>query len=124
MILVDTTLWIDHLHRANSLLSALLTSNQVLMHPFVFGELAMGSLRDRDKTLHSLRRLPEMLPARDSEVLTMVSRAGLVGTGIGYIDAHLLTSVRLMPGTLLWTRDKRLAQVAGRLGLAARPHGP
>jgi predicted nucleic acid-binding protein len=124
MILVDTTLWVDHLSKTNPTLSALLTNNEVLMHPFVFGELAMGYLRDRDKTLHLLRRLPEMLQARESEVLTLVGRAGLFGTGIGYTDAHLLTSVRLMPGTQLWTRDKRLAQAAGRLGLAAQPHVP
>ena len=73
MILADTSLWIDHLHRANAMMSALLANNEVLMHPFVFGELAMGSLRDRDRTLHSLQRLPEMLPARDSEVLAFVT---------------------------------------------------
>jgi hypothetical protein len=91
------------------------------MHRFVFGELAMGDLRPRDATLHSLSRLPVMLPARDSEVLALVNRAGLYATGIGYIDAHLLTAVRLLPGTEIWTRDQKLKAVAERLSLAARP---
>ncbi len=89
------------------------------MHRFVFGEVAMGDLRPREDTLHWLNRLPELLPARDSEVLALIDRSGLYATGIGYIDAHLLTAVRLVPETQLWTRDKRLHSVAGRLSIAA-----
>ena len=124
MILVDTSLWVDYLHKGNALLSTLLAQNNVLMHRYVYGELAMGTLRDRDRTLHALRRLPEMLPARDSEVLALNHGSQLFGTGIGYLDAHLLTAVRLVPGAQLWTRDKRLNHAASRLGVAARPHAP
>jgi predicted nucleic acid-binding protein len=124
MILVDTSLWVDYLHRGNALLSSLLAQNNVLMHRFVYGELALGTLRDRDRTLHALRRLPEVLPARDSEVLTLIHGSQLFATGIGYLDAHLLTAVRLMPGARLWTRDKRLYQAASRLGVAAPLHAP
>ena len=124
MILVDTSLWVDYLHKGNALLSTLLAQNNVLMHRYVYGELAMGTLRDRDRTLHALRRLPEMLPARDSEVLALIHGSQLFGTGIGYLDAHLLAAVRLVPGAQLWTRDKRLNQAASRLGVAARPHAP
>jgi predicted nucleic acid-binding protein len=122
VILVDTSIWIDHLRRADALLSSLLDAGRVLMHPYVFGELAMGDLRPRGTVLHSLSRLPEMLPARDSEVLALVDRQRLFGTGIGFIDAHLLTAVRLMPEATLWTRDQRLLAAAERLSLAARPH--
>ncbi len=81
----------------------------------------MGDLRPRDETLRWLNRLPELLPARDSEVLALVNKAGLYATGIGYIDAHLLTAVRLVPDTRFWTRDKRLREVAERLSVAANP---
>lgn len=122
MILVDTSVWIDHLNHGDPVLFSLLGENNVLLHPFVFGELALGTLRHPDAVLRSLRRLPEMRPARDSEVLAFIDRAGLGGTGIGYIDAHLITAVRLMRGAQLWTRDRRLEAVADRLGLAAHPH--
>ncbi len=88
------------------------------MHPFVFGELAMGDLRPREPLLHFLSRLPEMLPARDREVLTLIGRERLYATGVGYIDAHLMASVRLSPDTRFWTRDKRLRVIAERLGIA------
>jgi hypothetical protein len=91
------------------------------MHPFVYGELCMGTFRDRVAVLHSLRRLPEMLPARDNEVLTLVEAQHLYGLGVGFIDAHLLAAVRLMPSTRLWTHDRRLHAIAERLSLAAQP---
>lgn len=100
---------------------ALLDGNRVLMHRFVFGEMAMGDLRPRREILRWLDRLPELMPARDSEVIALVNQAVLHATGIGYIDAHLLTAVRLVPDTQLWTRDKRLRAVAERLSIAAIP---
>ena len=89
-----------------------------LFHPL---QHAMADLRPRDETLRWLNRLPELLPARDSEVLALVDRARLYATGIGYIDAHLITAVRLVPDTQLWTRDKRLRAVAERLSIASDP---
>lgn len=122
MILVDTSIWVDHLRRADPLMSSLLDQGDVLMHPFVFGEIAMGDLRPRDKVLHWLSRLPKLLPARDSEVLALVDGASLFATGIGYVDAHLLAAVRLVPDAQLWTRDSKLLAIAERLSVAARPH--
>ncbi len=97
----------------------LLGGGQVFSHPFVVGELAMGSFNRRDLLLKELSDLPQAKLAEDGEVLHFVSRHALFGLGIGYIDAHLLASVRLMPGTLLWTRDKRLLEIASNLRLAA-----
>jgi hypothetical protein len=119
MILVDTSVWIDHLRKSESGLRFLLEEGQVLAHSFVIGELAMGSFRRRDVLLQGLRDLPQAIVAFDDEVLQFVSKRALFGMGIGYIDAHLLAAVRLRPGTLLWTRDKRLLEVATKLGLAA-----
>jgi predicted nucleic acid-binding protein len=119
VILVDTSVWIDHLRKSESRLRFLLGERQVLSHSFVIGELAMGSFKQRDVLLRELRDLPQATVAFDDEVLQFVSKRALFGMGIGYIDAHLLAAVRLKPGTLLWTRDKRLLEVATKLDLAA-----
>ncbi len=97
----------------------LLGTGQVLSHPFVIGELAMGSFKRRDLLVNELMDLPRAKVAEDDEVLQFVSRYALFGSGIGYIDVHLLAAARLMPGTLLWTRDKRLLEIASNLSLAA-----
>lgn len=119
MILVDTSVWVDHLRKDDPGMRLLLDGGRVLLHPFVIGELAMGNVNRRDLILTALRKLPEVLVAREEEVLQFVAARRLFGVGIGYIDAHLLTSVQLTPGASLWTRDKRMFEVAGRLGLAA-----
>ena len=95
MILVDTSVWVDHLRKDNSEMRHLLDGGRVLIHPFVVGELAMGNLNRRDFVLSALRKLREALVAREEEVLQFVATSGLFGLGIGYIDAHLLTSVQL-----------------------------
>jgi len=118
VILVDTSVWIDHLRVGDRGLSRLLDSGQVMAHPFIIGELALGNLRRRDRVLGAMRELPQVHIAADSEVLHFVHQWELFGRGIGYIDAHLLASVRLTPGTRLWTRDQRLHAIAGELGLA------
>lgn len=119
MILVDTSVWIDHLRSGDSVLVSLLNTRQVLAHPFVIGELALGNLRQRDVILDTLNDMPRAKIASDEEVLTFINQNKLYGLGVGYIDAHLLTSVRLNPGTLLWTQDKRLSAAAQQLGLLA-----
>ena len=121
MILVDTSVWIDHLRQGNAELVRLLNTGQVLAHPFVTGELALGSLQNRDKVLVALQDLPQACVATDVEVMRFITREALFGIGIGYIDAHLLAAVRLSPGALLWTRDKRLLAASTRLGLSATP---
>jgi hypothetical protein len=103
MVLVDTSVWVSHFRASNAALSALLNQGQVCMHPFVLGELALGNLRQMDAAL-------------DGEVMALIARQNLAGRRIGYVDAHLITSVFLTPGSRLWTQDQRLHQVAKSLG--------
>lgn len=119
MILVDTSVWIDHLRVSDERLTQLLVAGQVLVHPFVIGELALGNLRNRDTLLGSLQDMPQASVATESEVLRFIGQQNLFGLGIGYIDAHLLAAVKLVPGSLLWTRDKRLLTASVQLGIAA-----
>ena len=118
MILVDTSVWIDHLRAGDAELAALLNGSQVLMHPFVLGELACGNLDNRVEVLALLKNLPQAVLANDEEVLFFIERHALMGRGIGYVDAHLLATVTLGGVTKIWTRDKRLRAVADALALA------
>lgn len=118
MILVDSSIWIDHLRRGDARLAGLLESGLVLIHPFVIGELAMGQLRQRGMVMAALNGLPRTVMATDEEVLAMTERDGLHGRGIGWVDAHLLAATRLTPEATLWTRDRRLAGVATELQIA------
>ena len=111
MILVDTSVWMDHLRRGVPRLVALLQEDAALIHPFVIGELACGNLRNRRQVLDLLHGLPAAKVASDSEVLMMIERHQLMGRGIGYVDAHLLAAARLA-GCPLWTQDRRLAEIA------------
>ncbi len=119
MILVDTSIWIDHLRADDETLDELLFGERVMVHPFVIGELALGNLRQRDALLADLNDLPQARVATDHEVLRFINRHELFGRGIGYIDAHLLVAVRLTLGTSLWTRDRRLWTIATHLDLAS-----
>ncbi len=119
MILVDTSIWVDHFRSSDVRLAALLGANQVLTHPFIVGEIAMGNLSRRSLVLGDLDDLPTVVVAEDAEVRLLIERASLFGLGIGYVDAHLLAAVRLTPGARLWTRDRRLADVAAGMKLGA-----
>jgi predicted nucleic acid-binding protein len=119
MILVDSSVWVDHLRKGDRRLVTLLDTSQVLTHPFVVGELALGSLENRESILSSLKGLPQAATATDEEVQQFIERNALFGLDIGYIDAHLLAAVRLNAGSQLWTRDKRLGAIANRMGLNA-----
>jgi predicted nucleic acid-binding protein len=118
VILVDTSVWVDHLRASDQALVALLETGAVLAHPFVIGELALGTLRQREIVLNALADLPHAGVATEAEVLHFIERHRLAGRGIGYVDAHLLAAVKLTAGAELWTKDKRLHEVAGQLGLA------
>ena len=121
MILVDTSVWVDHLRAADARLRACLEEGLVLTHPFVIGEIALGTLRQRQVVLAALGSLTTATLATDAEVLHLIGHAALAGRGIGYVDAHLLASARLTGGVRLWTRDRRLRLAAEELGLAAAP---
>jgi predicted nucleic acid-binding protein len=118
MILVDTSVWVDHLRDGAPALAAALEQGSVLMHPFVLGELACGNLKNRGEVLGLLGDLPAAPLATDPEALNYIERRALMGRGIGYVDVHLLASVALAGAARLWTRDKRLAAVAADLKLA------
>lgn len=118
MILVDTSVWAQHIDRHVSALTAALDAEQVLIHPFVIGELAMGNLRQRGPILSDLQDLPKVIVASDQETLDLIERGRLFGIGIGYVDAHLLAAALLSVGTSLWTFDKRLDAAAARLGIS------
>lgn len=117
MILVDTSVWVDHLRKADPRVVELLEGGEVLVHPFVLGELACGNLRHRAEVLGLLARLPVAPIATDAETLRFIERRRLMGRGIGYLDAHLLAATALAAPAHLWTRDRRLAGVAEELGL-------
>lgn len=117
MILVDTSVWVDHLRRGDAQLIGLLESNAVIMHPFVVGEIACGSLSDRALTLDLLLNLPAALVVEPDEALVYLDQHSLHGKGIGYVDVHLLASAAIS-GAKLWTRDKRLRVIAQGLGCA------
>lgn len=104
-------------------MSLLLNEGEILTHPFVIGEVALGNLRRREAELAILLDLPRANIAADDEVRELIEEYRLYGGGIGYVDAHLVAAARITPGTLIWTRDRRLAAVASRLNLATRlPH--
>ena len=116
MILVDTSVWIDHFRRALPPLQDALANGVVGTHPFVVGELALGQLHHRALTLRWLARLPQVPVATQADVLHVVEQHGLVGTGLGWVDAHLLCAARLADWRL-WSRDRAVVRGATRLGL-------
>ena len=118
MILVDTSIWIDHLRSKDARLADLLDRCRVLAHPFVTGELACGNLRNREEILSLLDNLPQSPVASPAEARHFIERNQLMGLGVGYIDIHLLAATALAENALLWTGDQRLTQVASRMKLA------
>jgi predicted nucleic acid-binding protein len=117
LILIDTSIWIDHLHRADARLVSLLADAEVCVHPMIVGELALGSLRDRRTVLSLLDELPALSVATHSEVRHLIEAHVLFGQGLSLVDAHLLAGLKITPGTGLWTRDRRLRTAAVDLGV-------
>ena len=119
MILADTSIWIDHFRSGNKGMRHALNQGQIVIHPFIIAELALGSLKDRDNTLAMLDLLPQVRVAQLSEIRQMIEARRLHGLAIGLTDAHLIASVFINSPTLLWTRDKQLRRVAQGLGIHA-----
>ena len=117
MILVDTSVWVDHLRHGRSRLGQLLVDGEVSSHPFVIGELACGFLTKRAEILSLLDTLPQVVVADQSEVLRLLDAERLYGRGLGWIDAHLLASA-VLSHTPIWTSDRALARVAAAMGVA------
>jgi predicted nucleic acid-binding protein len=116
MILVDTSVWIEHLRAGSERLKALLLDGQVLCHPFVVGELACGTLQKREEILTMLKALPQAHLLDHEEVMSFLEARRLYGRGIGWVDAHLLAST-LLTGCSLWTLDKPLRKAAAALNI-------
>jgi len=119
LILADTSVWIDHLRSGSKDMRRHLDQGQIVIHPFIVAELALGSLKDRTKTLALLDLLPQIRVARLNELRLTIEARRLYNLGIGLTDAHLIASVLIDSPTLLWTRDKRLRQAAENLGIHA-----
>ena len=123
MILVDTSVWIDHMREPIAELTAALKAQSVLGHEMVIGELACGNLPTRDRTLNDLKALPTATSIPMGEVLDAIDTHAIMGRGIGYVDASLLSSVLAHGDASLWTSDKRLRLIAEELGVAHLPDG-
>jgi hypothetical protein len=119
LILADTSVWIDHFRGANKEMRKQLNQGRIVTHPFILAELALGSLKERARTLALLDLLPQVRVAHINEVRAMIEARPLYGLGIGLTDAYLIASIFINPPTLLWTRDKRLRRVAEALGIHA-----
>jgi len=117
MVLVDTSVWIDHLRFSELQLITLLEHGRVSIHPMVIGELACGNLKNRKELLALLKNLPHAVEASHKEVFHCIEKNKLMGKGIGFVDSHLLASSLLSPNTVLWTRDRRLNDLAGLLDI-------
>ncbi|WP_420606261.1 type II toxin-antitoxin system VapC family toxin [Novosphingopyxis sp.] len=120
-ILADSSVWIDHFRSANERFSNRLGASQILCHPFVIGELALGSLASRETKLAAMSRLRMLTKSSDEEVMAMVERRRLWNRGIGLVDAHLLASVLISQNTELWTFDRRLEVVAREANVSFEP---
>ncbi len=117
MVLVDTSVWVEHLRHGAIGLETLLNEGRVVCHHFIVGELACGNLRNRSAILVHLQTLPQAIPAEHKEVMQFIENYSLMGKGLGYIDMHLLASA-LLTKVPLWTLDQKLNEVAVKLELA------
>ena len=122
LILADSSVWLDHLRNNDPVMDQLAGEERLLMHTYVIGELSLGNLANRPAFLRRLRQIDAILKARDDDVFNLIETQRLSGSGIGWVDAHLLTSVVLAGDVKLWTRDRRLNAAAERLGRAAQLH--
>jgi len=118
-VLADTSIWIDHFRRGDRQLMQFLDRGDVVMHPFVIGELALGLVSRSSTMMDDLHDLPKAVMANTDEILKFIADRKLSGSGIGYVDAHLLAAAALAFETFVWTRDKRLQAIARSLSLAA-----
>lgn len=121
MILIDTAIWIDHLHHSEPEVARLLDQDMVMCHPMVIGELALGSIKNRDEILALLRSQQRLRTIGSDEFLEFVHSHRLMSRGLSYVDVHLLGSTLITPGVRFWTRDRRLKKVAEELGAAWEP---
>ena len=121
MVMVDTSVWINHLRQGDALLAALLQQGIVAIHPFIIGEIACGNLSNREYLLGLLSALPQAPAATNEEALVLIERRQLMGRGLGFIDIHLLGTTLIHGAMSIWSTDKRLSSCAAELGIAYQP---
>jgi len=119
MILADTSVWVDHFRKGDAEVARQLRRNNISTHPYIVTELALGNLREREKTISYLELLPVVKVVQTDEVRRMIDTHGLFRRGIGFVDAHLIASALISPHTVLWSRDRRLRDVAEGMGVGA-----
>jgi hypothetical protein len=122
MILADTSIWVDHLRAGSKSLTSALLDTDIMIHPYVIGELALGNLNNRNALLSYLSELPQTTVTTFSETLYFIEQNKLMAKGIGWVDASLLAATALTPHSQIWTRDRRLARAAGELNLRFQTH--
>jgi hypothetical protein len=121
VIIVDSSVWIDHIRASEPAMAMALAADSIRQHPMVTGEIALGSIRDREQFVAMLQALPQARVVENQQLLDYIETATLHGTGVGLVDAHLLASAAADGGARIWTRDKRLLAQAQRLGLDFTP---
>ena len=121
MIIVDTSIWVDHFRRPQKELAALIAKGEIALHPYVFGELALGGFPSKGLVVDEMMELARPPVASTTETLAFIAWAELSGTGVGYVDTHLLISARLLANGKILTKDKRLHAQAKRLGVDFAP---
>lgn len=119
MILADTSVWVDHLRRADPLLTTLLRQERIAMHLMVIGELCCGSLKNRVGLIDLWQEMPRLAEVSHSQAMRFIEQHQLMSRGVGFIDVHLLAAVATVRGARFWTKDNRLADIAEELGLAS-----
>ena len=119
MILVDTSVWIDHLRKPDPRLQELLQNDEVAAHPYVVMELALGSIACRTEVISNLSLLPQAQVAESDELFTLIETRALYRKGIGVTDLHLIASALFDPSLSIWTRDRRLGEIASTFGIRA-----
>ena len=117
-VIADSSIWIDHINEGREELASLLKRRRVVLHPMIIGEIALGSIAKRRVVIEELSKLPSAKPVAHAEVMALIEWHKLFGSGVGYVDAHLLASALHLDSVELWTRDKSLLAQAQRLGVA------
>ena len=121
MILVDTSVWVSHLRHGNSRLQKLLEESRVASHPFIIGELACGNIRNRTEIISLMQSLPMLDAVEHEELLLFIEHNKMMGTGLGFVDVHLLAAA-MLAGIPLWTQDKKLKKACSRLSIDFSTH--
>ena len=121
VVVVDTSIWIDHLRSGDPRLKQLIADKSLFQHPFIIGEISVGNLATREQTVRALRGLPQIEPVSEEEFHRFLGAAELFGTGLGFVDVHVLAATAATPGAEIWTGDRRMLEQAERLGLTYTP---